>query len=367
MLSHELRTPLAAILLWSRAIRSGDGERAADAIEQSARSLSRLIEDLLDLTRLASGKLWLSPSPVPVGEIVRAAAEMIRPIAERSGLDLVVDVPSDLGTARLDGERLKQILGNVLSNATKFTAEGRVTLRARRRNGHLEIEVADTGIGMSREFLPHVFEKFRQADMGETRTHTGLGIGLALTEQLVELHGGTIEAHSKGLGHGSRFSIRLPWIDATPSLASATRATTRGAALDDVTVLLLEDDTDARDAMQWTLENARARVLPVGTAFDAIERIDGLSKKERRSLVIVSDLGLPQQSGYDFMESLRARCEEQGEKLIPACAVSAHARDVDKRRALEAGFDLYLAKPVMPERLIAAVLDLRDIAAREAG
>src|SRR5262249_17947001 len=155
--------------------RSEGTERAVDAIVQSTESLSRLIEDLLDLTRLASRNLRLVPSPVAVAELARSAAEMIPPIAEANGPTLVLDVPCDLGTARLDGERLKQVLGNVLSNATKFTNEGRVTLRARRHDGHLEVEVADTGIGMSREFLPHAFEKFRQADMGETRRHSGLG------------------------------------------------------------------------------------------------------------------------------------------------------------------------------------------------
>jgi signal transduction histidine kinase/ActR/RegA family two-component response regulator len=378
-LSHELRTPLAAIFVWAGALRSGavpPGElgRAVDAIVRSAESQSRLIEDLLDLSRLASGKLRLAPSPVAIGDLARAAVEIFRPFADANGLVLELDVPADLGMALLDPVRLNQILGNMLSNATKFTPAGRVTLRARKGGGHLELEVADTGIGMTPEFLSNVFEKFRQAEMGETRRHAGLGIGLALTRQLVELHGGTIEAHSEGLGRGSVFRVRLPWVDAGSGAASngpqapfATASRTNvETALEDVTVLLVEDDTNTREAMKWALERARARVLPVGTAREALEQIDGLSARERRSLVIVSDLGLPERSGYDLMKRIRARCQKRGENVIPACAVSAHARDVDKRRALEAGFDFYVAKPVMPDRLVAAVEDLRDIAAEHA-
>jgi CheY-like chemotaxis protein len=236
---------------------------------------------------------------------------------------------------------------------------------AREQDG-LVVEVADTGEGIDAAFLPHVFERFRQADMGETRRHSGLGIGLALTKQLVELQGGTVEAHSEGRGRGALFVVRLPWRNAVvlPSEPSAVRVDSRsGETLNGVSVLLVEDDRGTRDAMEVTLARAGARVTAVTSASEALAALDAAGSGPD---VIVSDLGLPDHTGYELIERIVARERTRGRRAPPACAVSAHARDVDRQRAMAAGFDLYLAKPVRPERLVEAVEDLRDIARREA-
>lgn len=367
-LSHELRTPLAAIHLWSGALRAGavplnDLTRAIDAIAQSAESLSQLIEDLLDLSRLTSGKLALARSSVDVARVARAAFETVKPLAVANGITLSVQVAGDLGFAVLDGTRLTQILWNLLTNAIKFTpAGGSATLHIRRLDENIQLEVADTGEGIAPEFLPHVFERFRQADMAATRRHTGLGIGLALAKQLVELHGGMITAQSDGLGRGATFRVRLPFVShealgedgVGDPLATGVSATSPLAGLG---VLLVEDDTKTQDAMRWTLEQAGATVEVVASATEALAALDRESGNE----VIVSDLGLPGMSGFELMERIVDQNRQRGRRPPPSCAVSAHVRDVDRRRAIEAGFDMYLTKPVTPERLVEAVTDLRDI------
>jgi PAS domain S-box-containing protein len=375
-LSHELRTPLAAILLWAAALRSGaappqDRERAIEAIVASAQSQSRLIEDLLDLSRLTSGNFLFAPASTEIEGVGHAAADVVRPMAQAKGIALEVTIPDGIGTAVLDAARFKQVLWNLLSNATKFTpAGGRIVLRLRRREEWLEAEVSDTGVGIAPEFMPHVFERFRQADMGETRQHAGLGIGLALSRQLVELQGGTIEAYSEGLGHGTLFRVCLPWIDGESSAAGAEDAFVRRRAprpsLEGVTVLLVEDDASTRDAMKQTLAHAGASVVPVASgdeALSVLERVGGALASTPAPNVIVCDLGLPGMSGHELLERLVRRSRALGQRPLPACAVSAHARDVDRQRAMAAGFDLYLAKPIEPDRLIEAVEDLRDVAA----
>ncbi|HEX3597160.1 MAG TPA: ATP-binding protein, partial [Polyangiaceae bacterium] len=260
-LSHELRTPLAAILLWSGAIKSGAIQpselgRAVEAIVQSAKSQSRLIEDLLDLSRLTSRRLLLAVQNTSIEQLLRAAVEVVRPGAEAKNIGLELDLPGELGVAVLDPTRIQQVLWNLLSNGIKFTPpRGRVTLRARKKDRQLEIEVADTGEGIPLNFVPHLFQRFRQADMRETRKYAGLGIGLALSRYIVELHNGTIEAHSDGPGTGACFSVHIPWLEVDP-----TKTRTDGGAappqslssLHDVRVLLVEDDESTRDAMRWT-------------------------------------------------------------------------------------------------------------------
>jgi CheY-like chemotaxis protein len=343
-----------------------DLNRAIEAIVQSAESQSRLIEDLLDLSRLTSGKFSLVPSTVVVDSVARAAVDVVRPSALAKGIKLELDAPEDLGSAVLDAARLKQILWNLLSNATKFTPErGNINLRMRKVDGFLEVKVTDTGMGIAPEFMPHVFERFRQADMGETRLHSGLGIGLALTRHLVELQGGTIEAHSKGLGRGAMFRVRLPWIDPSGEGDTVTRNPASTPSLEGMTILLAEDDHNTREAMQWTLVNAGARVVAVASgpeALAALDHVDPVSWAAAPFDAIVCDLGLPGMSGYELLDRVKQRFRARGERLPPACAVSAHAREVDRSRAIEAGFDLYLTKPVMPERLVEAVQDLRDVA-----
>ena len=345
-LGHELRTPLAAILLWGKAVRSGaippqELGRAIEAILQSAESQSRLVEDLLDLTRLSSGKLYLARTAVAVDSVARESAEVVQPLAQEKGVALVVDVEPGLGTASLDAARLKQVLWNLLSNAVKFTPRGgRVTLGMRKAAGMLEAEVADTGEGIAPDFMPHVFERFRQANMGETREHAGLGIGLALSRRLVALQGGTIEAHSDGPGRGAVFRVRLPWVEPSEAPAADARVPAPPAVkstrpLQGVTVLLVEDDTNTRDAMHWTLERAGARVTSVESGVEALAQLEGpaLGGSTDDVLVVVSDLGLPGMSGYELIERIVERCRGRGQKPFPACAVSAHARRGPAARA----------------------------------
>jgi CheY-like chemotaxis protein len=226
--------------------------------------------------------------------------------------------------------------------------------------------VSDTGEGISPHFLPHVFERFRQADMGDTRQHAGLGIGLALSRHLVELQGGTIEAHSEGLGRGALFSVRLPWTPAPAVVVDGDEPPPSGVQrLRGIRVLLVEDDTNTREVMAWTLAQVGAEVVAVGTGSAALARLGGADPDgiTLRGLdIIVSDLGLPEMSGYELIERAVQVRRARGEAPLPACAVSAHVREADRKRAIEAGFDLYLAKPFTPEQLIEAVEDLRDVA-----
>ncbi len=368
-LSHELRTPLAAILLWAGALRSGAVPReglakAIEAIVQSAESQSLLVEDLLDLSRLASGKLSLSPSPIDVAGVVQTAIETVKPSAAARNIAMTAEIARDMGHASLDGVRLTQIVWNLLTNAVKFTPDGgRISLAARKPEAsQLVIEVADTGEGIAPELMSHVFERFWQADMGETRRHMGLGIGLALTKELVELHGGTIEAESEGSGRGALFRVRLPWVAADPA-ATSTNASVRTAVppgacpLEGLRVVLVEDDQHTREGMRWALVQGGANVIAVGTAGEALEVLE----RDLAATVIVSDLALPGASGFELVERIVHDCGRNGLHPPPSLAVSALARDVDRKLAIEAGFDMYLAKPIAPERLVQAVSDLREL------
>jgi PAS domain S-box-containing protein len=369
ILSHELRTPLAPILLWGHGLLSGamsikDLDRAMKAIVQSAESLSRLIEDLIDLARLNSGGLLLSPASSHVAQVARAAIEVIRPLAHAKGVQLDVAV-SEVGMAVLDPGRFQQVLWNLLSNALKFTeAGGTVSLRLAQRDAQIEVEVSDTGRGIAPEFFPRLFERFGQPDTGHNREHKGLGIGLALSRHLVELHGGTLSAHSDGLGRGSTFRVRIPHVsgDELEEVDGGDRPVHDAARLRDLRVLLVEDDVSTREAMTWTLEGAGASVRAVGSGFEALRVFEtgGSDAPE----VMVCDIGLPAMDGYELIQRAIALQLAQGKTPIPACAVSAHARDVDRKRAIEVGFDLFVAKPVSPEGLLEAIDELAIVAAR---
>jgi CheY-like chemotaxis protein len=340
-----------------------DPAGAIDAIVKSAESQSRLIEDLLDLSRLASGKLALGCSNVDVRAVAQAALDMMKPQASAKQLALSGDLGGEC-RAVLDGARLGQVLSNLLTNAIKFTPPGgTVALRVRADVARgIELEVSDTGEGISPEFLPHVFEKFRQYDMGETRQHMGLGIGLALSRQLVELHGGSISADSEGLGRGARFRVTLPWHEPDPDARADERPPAPAidaGLLSRLRVLLVDDDVPTRQAMRWTLTSAGATVVDVGTAEEALAALGSPGGAD----VIVSDLGLPVMSGLRLIERIVDDARQKGRRTPPSCAVSAHARDVDRRRAIEAGFDMYITKPVSAERLVEAVSDLRAILA----
>lgn len=368
-LSHELRTPLAAILLWSGAVRSGavplhELQRALTAIASSADSLSRLIEDLLDLSRLTSGKFTLAPTPLEVATVLESAVEIVKPIASARKLTFTTELDPNLGTALIDGARLKQIVWNLLTNATKFTeAGGSIMLRAHRRENSIELEVSDTGEGIEPEFVPHLFERFSQADMADTRRHMGLGIGLALVKQLVALHGGTIVAESGGRGRGSLFRVRLPWLApplSEPHETDGDSPVPTTTPLLGLRVLLVEDDPNTREAMSWALMRAGATVSQVATAQQALALQRGPSAAD----VIVSDLGMPEMSGFELIRRVVGEYRAHGRPPPASCAVSAHVRDIDRREAIDAGFDMYLPKPLSPEQLVEAVVDLREVLVR---
>lgn len=364
-LSHELRTPVAAILLWSRCLRAGtlqaaEVSAAIDAIVQSAESQSRLIDDLLDLSRLTSGRIELQRSPVDVQQVLERTVETIKPAATAKDIAVSTSVEQAMGRAWLDERRVKQVLLNLLSNAVKFTPNGgTVKVSAKNTDGFLEIEVADDGEGIDAGFLSQVFEKFRQADMADTRRYMGLGIGLTIAKRLTELHEGSIEARSEGLGRGATFRVRLPWVPALEPPAP-TRVPGLPRPLDGLRTLLIEDDTSTRLAMKSLLENAGAKVTPFEDAREALAALEGGMDID----VIVSDLGMPHLSGLELIAQIGRQYGRRGEPIPPSCAVSAHAREIDRRAAIQAGFDMYLAKPITPEHLIEAVADLGDIRPR---
>ena len=362
-LSHELRTPLAAIVGWTRLLRTGrlDGQRtvqALEVIERNVAAQAKLIDDLLDVSRIITGKLRLSVRRGSLSSVVAAAMDSMRPAAEGKQIELRLqsDVPPGEDELVGDPDRLQQIFWNLISNSIKFTPpHGRVTVVLRRADDAYEVEVTDTGQGMTREFLRHAFDRFRQADSSVTRAHGGLGIGLAIARHLTELHGGSIAAESAGPGLGSNFLIRLPAVALGVEHAAAPEPETfpppAVAAMPPVTgvrVLLVEDQWDSRELMAEILRSAGCEVALAGSASEALERLE-----EADPDVLVSDIGMPGEDGYSLLRRIRQR-EEAGSSL-PAIAVSAYAREEDRIRALSAGFQMHLAKPFEPAELLAAV------------
>lgn len=372
-LSHELRTPLSAILLWTRLLSHGRLEErkvqhALQAVERSAEAQSQLIEDLLDISRITSGKLHLSPREADLGPVVHSAVDVVRPAAEAKRIRLDVAVEPRAGLVWADPDRLQQVVWNLLSNAVKFTPPGgRVSIRLDRDDGHdhARIEVADTGQGISPQFLPHVFERFRQADATVHRLQGGLGIGLAISRQLIELQGGTIRVDSPGEGLGAVFTVELPLaLAAGPVAEPGARADPRGAdpaaarrPLVGIRVLLVEDDLDTREALACTLGEYGAEVTAVESAAAALDMVSAAGPGGRPH-VLLSDLGLPAMDGYELLRRVRAMDAARGEPALPAAVITAYMRTDDRARALEVGFATHLTKPVEPEQLAAVVEQL---------
>ena len=363
-LSHELRTPLSAILLWSKMLANrspGDDpiqlKEGLTAIRNSAEAQKELIADLLDVSRITAGKLRLQVRAVELAPVVKDAVEAIGPTAEAKRVKVTANVVRDIGIVRADPERVRQIVWNLLTNAVKFTsAGGRVDVAVRRANDIVEFRVVDTGRGMDAAFLPHAFDRFRQAESPATRTEGGLGLGLAIVKQLVELHGGTVAADSAGLGKGSTFVVRLPLPRArrrppTPGAGGpAVEPEVPEYDLTGVEVLLVEDDEDNRRAVAALLRNAGAVVTEAETAaaaFAAFERA--------HPDVVVSDIGLPGEDGYALLGRIRRREREANASAVPAIALTAFAGDHDRQRAADAGFQQHVGKPVEPEQLLASV------------
>jgi PAS domain S-box-containing protein len=376
-LSHELRTPLNAILGYARMLRTGvvapdKQRRAIDTIERNASSLTQIVEDVLDISRIVSGKIRLTVQPVDFPPIVRSAVDAIGPAADAKGVRLETVLDPDATPISGDPDRLQQVLWNLLSNAVKFTNRGgRVQVRLARVESHVEVTVSDTGIGISREFLPHVFERFRQADAGITRERGGLGLGLAIARQLTEMHGGTIEAASDGVGHGATLSVKLPLMIVHSKSDDGTRGPTRSTALlpavsagdlHGVHVLAVDDERDSRSLVSEVLEAAGARVRSAASAAEALQLLEAEVPD-----VIVADLGMPQVDGFQFIDRVR-RHPNPAVREVPAAALTAYARSDDRMRALRAGFHIHLAKPIDPAELVTTIAALaRRFSAPSAG
>jgi PAS domain S-box-containing protein len=365
-LSHELRTPLNAILGYARMIRSGilsadKLPRAIATIERNATSLTQIVEDVLDVSRIVSGKMRLDVQPTDLAAVVRDSIDAVLPGAEAKGLS--IDTVFDLTSASVSGDpqRLQQIVWNLLSNAVKFTGEGgRIEVGIRRAGWLVELTVRDTGIGIGPEFLPYVFDRFRQADAGTTRERGGLGLGLAIAQQLVELHGGTVSAASGGVGKGTTFTVRLPMRGreaartARPAANAAEEESVAVGVSDlrGVGVLVVDDDADAIEMIRDVLEAAGATVHSARSAAEAVELLDRMEPD-----VIVSDLGMPGTDGFELIRKIR-RHPNLNIRAVPAAALTAYARSEDRAKALRNGYQMHLSKPIDPAELTAAVAGL---------
>jgi signal transduction histidine kinase/CheY-like chemotaxis protein len=365
-LSHELRTPLSAILGWSQVLLSRTAENSEmhqglETITRNARAQSQLIEDLLDMNRIVSGKIRLDVQRVDLLPIIDAVLDSVRPSVEAKAIALRRTIDPGAGVVLGDPNRLQQVVWNLLTNAVKFTPKGgKIDIVLQRVNSHVEISVHDDGCGISAEFLPHLFERFRQADSSSTRKHGGLGLGLSIVKQLVELHGGTVQAESRGLGQGAAFTVKLP-LRAVGDFAGVSREHPTTARHDDpasstvslngIRVLVVDDEPDARDLLRTVLECAHAEVLTAGSADDALRLV-----RAERFDVIVSDIGMPGRDGYQFMRDVRA-LEADGSST-PAIALTAFARSRDRTQAMLAGFQVHVSKPIEPQELVASVKSL---------
>jgi PAS domain S-box-containing protein len=362
-ISHELRTPLSAILGWTRMLRMGqlspeNSAKALDTIERNARAQSQLVDDLLDVSRIITGKLRMDVRPSDPSSFIDAAVEAVRPAAEAKGVR--VQKVIDTGPISIPGDpvRLQQVVWNLLSNAIKFTPRGgRVQIRSERVNSHLEIVVSDTGQGISPDFLPHVFDRFRQADQKTSRQHGGMGLGLAIVRHLVEMHGGTVSANSEGEGKGATFTVSLPIAPIYQVDSSAGRVHP-GARdllppnditdrLDELKILVVDDEADTRELLRQGLEYCGATVSVAGSAAEAVQALMAQIPD-----ILISDIGMPAVDGYDLIRQVRRLPATDGGK-IPAIALTAYTRTEDRLQALRAGYDMHVPKPVELAELVA--------------
>jgi signal transduction histidine kinase/CheY-like chemotaxis protein len=373
IVSHELRTPLNAILGWADILRRGAmderrRDRAFQAIYDSARCQAQIIDELLDVARIMSGKLRLEYSAVDVLETVRHAVEIVQPLADTHHIHIAVDADATIDAIQGDGARLQQIVWNLLTNAVKFTPDaGAVHVRVRRAHPGVEIAVTDTGRGIPRDFLPHVFEAFRQADGSTTRHHGGLGLGLSIVKHLVEAHGGTVRVDSGGEGRGATFTVALParaTAAAASLMVSGVSAPTppadaeplrAAASLDGVCVLVVDDDEQSRAIVAEYLESQHASVITATSAAEAFEIL-----QRDPPDVLLADIAMPGEDGYTLIRRVRA-CPSPALASIPAAALTSFARDEDRQQALQAGFHAHVSKPIDPRSLIDAVAGLRKL------
>ena len=368
-LSHELRTPLSAILGWAQVLRRGsrdpaDLQRGLQTIERNARAQAQLIEDLLDMSRITSGKVLLDMQNVAPAPFIDAAIDTVRPAADAKNIRIDKTYAPDVGTIAGDPARLQQVIWNLLSNAIKFTPSGgAVAIELAQHAGQVQITVRDTGVGIRPEFITHVFERFRQADASTTRRHGGLGLGLSIVKHLIEQHGGTVRAESAGEGQGASFTVELPAAAPATSPARSARAmmiktpapSTGEFTLRDlggINVLVVDDDRDARELIFRILSDCQATVRIAGSAREAVDAMRASPPD-----LLISDLGMPEVDGFELLAWVRQLGRDHGGE-VPAVALTAFARSEDRLRALEAGFSAHISKPVEPSELIAVVASL---------
>ena len=359
IVSHELRTPLNAIVGWTGLLRGGLDEimstRAIEIIDRNAKAQAQLIDDILDVSRIGSGNFRLDLRPVQLDQVIKVAIDSMRPVADAKKIEILVTLDPNIGPVSGDPDRLQQIVWNILSNAVKFTPPaGQIDVRLAGNNGHNEIVVNDTGEGIPGEFLPHVFDPFRQADSSKTRRHGGLGLGLAIVRRLVDLHGGSVKAHSDGAGKGTTFTLTLPCVGVGSEMLlrqanqTAPEGSTQLAAL---RILTVEDEADSSEMLEIVLRSRGAEVVSVSSVREALHVLNSNGWKPD---VLVSDLGMPEEDGYDLIRKLRARAPEEYGGL-PAIAITGYAGKEESERALDAGYQTQLSKPVNWNDLIETI------------
>ena len=364
IVSHELRSPLNAILGWAQILRSQKLDekivsRALETIERNARIQVKLIEDLLDISRIIRGKLYLNISLVNLVSVIQASIDSVQLAITAKNIEIRTVLDESASLVSGDPDRLQQIVWNLLFNAIKYTPkEGKIEVRLERVSSNAVISVRDTGQGIALDFLPYVFDRFRQEERATTRHHGGLGLGLAIVRQLVEMHGGTVTANSPGEGQGATFTVQLPLMAACTgstevtqesSIAQETAAFDLDRTLINVYVLVVDDEADTRELLTVVLENAGAKVKTAASVNEALEKIE-----QSQPDILISDVGMPDRDGYALIRQVRA-IESERPNAIPAIALTAYAREEDRNQLLKAGFQLHLPKPVEPAALVAAV------------
>jgi signal transduction histidine kinase/ActR/RegA family two-component response regulator len=361
-LSHELRTPLTSLLGWSSVLREAQRDekilsQGLEAIDRNARIQAQLIDDLLDVSRIVSGKLNLDVRPLDISSVTRAAINVVRPAADAKGICLDYSAQPGLGAISADSARLQQIIWNLLSNAVKFTPHGgQISIRVEQEESDARVTVKDTGQGIDAEFLPRVFDRFRQADSSTTRSFGGLGLGLAIVRHLVELHGGTVSAHSDGVNKGATFSATFPLLaERTEPITvahSAENGSLENHSLEGLRVLLVDDEPEARHIISTVITRTGGEVKSCKSASEALAEL-----AEWKPDVILSDIAMPDEDGYSFIGKVRSLPAEKGGE-IPAAALTAYARDSDRRQALAAGYQMHIAKPIGAGQLVTMIARL---------
>jgi signal transduction histidine kinase/ActR/RegA family two-component response regulator len=358
-LSHELRTPLTSLLGWSSVLREGKRDakilaQGLDAIDRNARVQAQLIDDLLDVSRIVSGKLNLDVRPLDIASVARAAINVVQPAADAKGMTIDYYAEPGLGAISADSARLHQIIWNLLSNAVKFTPHGgKISVCVDQDGADARVTVKDSGQGIDSEFLPRVFDRFRQADSSTTRSFGGLGLGLAIVRHLVELHGGTVSARSDGVSKGATFTATFPLLaDRTEPVTHAPDVATDFYSLDGLRVLLVDDEPEARQIISTVITRTGAEVRTCESAHEALIKLE-----EWKPDVILSDIAMPEQDGYSFIRQVRSLPRDRGGDT-PAAALTAYARDVDRSQALAAGYQMHIAKPIGASQLVTMIARL---------